>query len=142
MVRSKECFKCKIVKPIEQFYKHSAMADGHLNKCIDCAKLDVKQHRENNIERIREYDRQRAKTDSRIRYAIEVSRRWRTEDSRRTKSHNAVARAIKSGVLQRMPCEVCSKADTHAHHDDYDQPLQVRWLCPACHSQHHKEPKC
>jgi transposase-like protein len=43
--------------------------------------------------------------------------------------------------MVRMPCESCARPDTHAHHDDYDQPLQVRWLCPACHRQHHKETK-
>jgi hypothetical protein len=115
------------------------MADGHLNKCIECTKSDAKQHREKNIDRIREYDRERSKTSSRIRHAIEVSKRWRAEDSRRVKAHSAVARAIRSGQVQRMPCEACNRPDTHAHHDDYDQPLQVRWLCPACHAQHHKE---
>lgn len=38
----KKCFKCKKVKPLDQFYKHAQMADGHVNKCIDCNKKDVK----------------------------------------------------------------------------------------------------
>jgi len=139
MVRSKQCFKCKTVKPINEFYKHSRMADGHLNKCIECAKSDVRSHREKNIDRIREYDRQRAKADSRIKLSIELHRRWRAEDSRRAKAHSSVARAIKSGALVRMPCESCERPDTHAHHDDYDQPLKVRWLCPVCHSKYHHE---
>ena len=36
----KVCFKCKVEKSIGSFYKHKGMKDGHLNKCIDCAKTD------------------------------------------------------------------------------------------------------
>lgn len=39
----KICFKCGLEKPLSLFYKHKMMADGHLNKCIDCTRKDVKQ---------------------------------------------------------------------------------------------------
>jgi hypothetical protein len=138
---SKECFKCKTIKPLEEFYKHPNMADGHVNKCKECNKNDVTAHRNKNIEKFREYDRARGKIPERIKAQVEITRAWRAEDSRRSVAHYAVAQAIRSGILVRMPCIRCGKEKTEAHHEDYDKPLEVMWLCTPCHKQRHKELK-
>lgn len=140
MVRlEKECFKCKTVKPLGDFYKHSTMADGHLNKCKDCTKNDSNKHRSENLEKIRAYDRARAKIAERIKTTTEVTRAWRAEDKRRARAHTAVARAIRNGELIRQPCLRCNEPKSVAHHEDYDKPLEVMWLCQPCHKQRHKE---
>jgi len=36
----KKCFKCGVEKPLEDFYKHKKMEDGHLGKCKTCTKND------------------------------------------------------------------------------------------------------
>ena len=142
MVRlEKQCFKCNTIKPLLEFYKHSMMADGHLNKCKECTKNDACKHREQNLEKIRAYDRARGKTPERIKLGTEITRIWRAADKRRQRAHNAVRRAIVKGELTRMPCMRCGQQKTEAHHDDYDKPLEVMWLCTPCHKKRHKELK-
>jgi len=135
----KECFKCKVSKPLSEFYKHSQMKDGYLNKCIECSKNDVNKHRLENLEKIRQYDRERAKNPERIANTVEITRAWRQEDKRRNKAHQKVAYAMKKGVLIKMPCVRCGNEKSLAHHEDYDKPLDVMWLCQPCHKQRHKE---
>ena len=54
------------------------------------------------------------------------------------RARRLVAYAIKTGKLTRQPCEVCGKGGvTQAHHDDYDYPFQIRWLCRRHHMEHH-----
>lgn len=46
--------------------------------------------------------------------------------------------AIESGKLSREPCARCGEPETLPHHEDYDRPLDVVWLCRSCHSHHHR----
>ena len=135
----KVCFKCGKRKKIEMFYRHPMMRDGRLNKCKECNKIDTTENRNRNIDYYRAYDRERAKRPERAKAAAIISRRWITADKRRSAAHNAVTRAIRSGALVRLPCERCGRSDAFAHHECYDNKLDVMWLCQPCHKQRHKE---
>jgi hypothetical protein len=38
-----KCIKCNELKPLEMFYKHSAMLNGRVGKCKSCCKLSQKE---------------------------------------------------------------------------------------------------
>lgn len=44
--------------------------------------------------------------------------------------------AIRRKKLERLPCEVCG-AVAEGHHENYDKPLEVRWLCTKHHHEAH-----
>lgn len=151
----KTCFKCSRTLPITEFYPHPMMGDGHLNKCKDCAKKDSTERRNAKLGKVREYDRMRAKRPENIerrrRYAIESrqdevkqramrdsGRQWSKTNRHKKRAQLLVKRAIARGSLARKPCEHCGdKKNIQAHHEDYNFPLMVTWLCPRCHGKHH-----
>ena len=66
------------------------------------------------------------------------------------RSQHLVEKAIAKGVLIRpATCSECNgdqeytdgRAGIQAHHDDYNKPLEVRWLCQKCHHAWHKTNK-
>jgi hypothetical protein len=112
------------------------MKDGHLNKCKDCTKLDMKLHREQS-ERPRKYDLERAKRPERKAKILEAQKQRRIKYPEKEKAHRIVYYAIKSGKLASQLCFCGNKAQ--AHHDDYSKPLEIKWLCQKHHDQRHKE---
>jgi len=46
---------------------------------------------------------------------------------------------MRNGRLPKQPCKVCGEVKTQAHHEDYSKPLEVVWLCAACHKKRHQE---
>ena len=56
---NKICFKCNELKELNEFYEHPQMPDGHVNKCKECNKKDVRLNYAENIDQKHEYDRRR-----------------------------------------------------------------------------------
>jgi hypothetical protein len=129
-----------MLKPLDEFYAHPQMADGHLNKCKECTKADVFNHRHGpKREQVLAYDRARAKQPHRVEQRSLITKRWFAEHPERKRAHRKLRQAILSGLIQRWP--VCFMPDCNkkpeAHHPDYSDALAVVWLCPAHHKQAH-----
>jgi len=71
----------------------------------------------------------------------EVTGRYRYNNPEKYRAHIAVGNAVRSGRLKKPDgCEQCGgPPPVHGHHDDYAKPLDVRWLCVACHSLEHRK---
>lgn len=129
----KTCFKCGKTLPLDAFYKHSQMGDGHLNKCKECTKKDAHERRfGKNREKILAYDRARGS-----RQTADDVRSYRAANSEKWAAHIAVSNAVKKGILVKTPCVCCGEQRVEGHHPDYSRPLDVVWLCAACHRQLH-----
>lgn len=133
----KRCFKCRVLLPLSEFYKHPMMADGHLGKCKTCAKRDVKENYVARREQYARYERKRNKKPERRAAAIIYQRNGRARNPERKLVRQIVTHAMRSGKLTRKPCRICgSTKKIQAHHPDYSRPLDVEWLCFVCHREH------
>jgi hypothetical protein len=131
----KRCFKCGEEKWLHEFYAHPQMGDGHLGKCKNCTKKDVREGRAARRKQYSEYERARFQRPER-KAAVKASlRRQQLRHPEKAAARTAVMTAIRNGSLIRQPCEVCGEPKAQAHHEDYSKPLEVRWLC----FRHHRE---
>lgn len=141
----KRCFKCLVEKPLSEFYVHSRMADGHLSKCKDCAKIDVMQHRAKKLldrnwvqaERMRCREKSARQRANGICYQSPgAPARWARRYPEKKRAETRAYRAMLRGVIKKPEvCERCKKQTDRVqmHHFDYSKPLEVVWLCSKCH---------
>lgn len=71
-------------------------------------------------------------------------RAWRagrqlTPEQRRKDNARSYANVyLRRGKLQRAACVDCGSPESQMHHEDYDRPLDVIWLCRPCHLARHR----
>lgn len=138
----KACFKCGQTKPLDAFYRHPMMADGRLGKCAECTRLDVRSNRAARVEYYQAYDRSRNRDPQRIferkeRAKVRPVRPHPETDPLKREARVKLGNAVRDGKIKKPPeCQICAVSDErlHGHHEDYSKPLDVIWLCSACHA--------
>lgn len=103
--------------------------------------------------------------EKRREYCRKISRKWRLDNKEKKKEYDKLYQRIytqsfhadpirklkfyarrklryyvKKGVIKKLPCE-CGEKKVQAHHNDYNKPLEVVWLCITCHTKHHLNDK-
>lgn len=135
----KVCSKCCSEKTTSEFYKNPRYSDGYQGVCRECQnkrmrELETSGARDEVVKRYRQSEKGRAtKVKNQADYAA--------RHPKKCKVHKIVGRAIKAGKIERGDCMVCGAANAHAHHDDYDKPFDIKWLCHKHHVEYHQQQK-
>jgi hypothetical protein len=157
-IKAKLCYACKETKGSNEFYKCKTRPDGLRNICKACDSAQSSKRKllwqKENPEKHRQYmneyqSRPEVKQKEAERYrkrrtenhavirAREIEKAKTPHDQARKIFRNAVA----AGKLKRnSECEQCgSKENIEGHHEDYNKPLEVKWLCRKCHRNLHRQ---
>jgi hypothetical protein len=61
-----------------------------------------------------------------------------SDEARRRSRARAYANVYKArGLLAQEACFICDAPKAEMHHADYGRPIEILWLCRACHLKHH-----
>jgi len=140
-----KCRKCGKTKDFKEFYLSRKFV------CKECLKKILRKYqakrratpvyKKKQAEYYRkwyaEHGRNRAENH------IEIVMLWRKLNPEKCKATHLVAYALKLGKINKPSC--CSSCGDErklaAHHDDYEFPFKVRWLCYSCHGREHSKLK-
>lgn len=140
----RKCKLCMQEKDVAEYYA------SRQTMCKECVKRSALEYRNNNLEKVRAYDRQRGQLEhrkeqnrerNRIYNCLGRQKEWVKANPDKRMAHIIVGNALHSGRLVRPnKCEACNTECTpHGHHEDYAKPLDVWWLCKDCHGKRHRE---
>lgn len=139
---SLRCYVCEVEKPIDsfrQFFNKRNSKTYRKKKCAIC---------EDERWRARYYagykDRKLVLDKAWIKNNTKLSRSYglksREKFKDRHESRYIFRKAVMSGKIKRLPCEVCGDKKSQGHHEDYSKPLEVIWLCRTHHEDRHRKP--
>ena len=131
----KTCTKCGHDQNLTEFHKKFDTKDGLSGTCKSCkmeyAKSDV----------CKASGARHQKSEAYKLTHLKAVVKYNAANVIKLSAHYLVKMAIKDGKISKGTyCVECGKehGKLQGHHDDYNHPLLVRWLCPPCHKDWHK----
>ena len=152
----KKCSKCGVEKPESSFTK--GVGTNLRSACRDCNnsqnkgyyaknreavlnRMEAQRHRD-----IEAFRASRKEYQKRLRMTPGFGKKnyaWvKTNKPIERKARQALAEAVRHGIIVKPnSCEDCRQEfqirQIHGHHESYDKPLDVIWLCHRCHFKRH-----
>jgi DNA repair exonuclease SbcCD ATPase subunit len=139
MTTTRICKKCGIEKPIDQYFRNKAMihSGGRLLSCKSCVAKTQREY--DRTPRAKELSKERMKKSKFKIKSARSLKRQRAKYPEKYHARNLLYSALKLGKINREPCSVCGNPKSEAHHQDYNEPLKVMWLCFEHHRELHKQ---
>lgn len=143
----KLCTKCQVVKPVNQkhYYRNKQTKSGFASYCKVCMKFLIKKYyaayperannsskrwRDNNLGYYQKYYKNNA-----LKRALNT-RRYRVKNIEKAKARDKINTLIKLKKIIKESCQYLNgqcRGRLEAHHENYNNPLNVKWFC----SKHH-----
>lgn len=133
----KTCCICKKEKEIEMFCKDKREDDGKSTTCRQCCA----EYRSLNKDKISKYQNEYRKNHKEeIRKNLN---KYKENNKRKLCVHSMVRYYIDNGLMIRSEyCQDCGvMCKTEGHHENYNEPKNVLWLCRKCHKIRHRKYK-
>ena len=129
----KTCRLCNKLKPLGEYHKESHTKDGRRSECKKC-RCALRTQR---------YHKGKASSlgDSSIDSIVQENKSRREEKSNQRFKYlirKVTRHAIRSGKMEKRDCEVCGASRVEVHHNDYNKPLDVTFLCHKHHVGWHR----
>lgn len=155
---SRLCCRCKVRKGADGFYHKRGLPVGWCRQCMsvyykqryvetDGLVAAIRREKIMSTPELLAKERERCRLKQRKRWAEghrPKARRKRAINPAKRSARGLLWTALKRGEIAKpTSCSDCGgqfpSKRIHAHHVNYDEPLNVQWLCSVCHGVRHRK---
>lgn len=132
-METKKCSKCLEVKDLTKFYFNKTL-NKYYSWCKSCRIkfIPLSESRKKYVAKYFASEKGKESVRKTARKMLQIHRE-------KIYARLKLRYHIKKGyIIKPKKCEKCNlEKKLHGHHEDYNKPLEVMWLCTRCHADRH-----